>query len=345
MPRRTYISKIEKVAPGFKARITLLLCSNASGDYITKPLFINRSLNPRALKNVDKSKLPVYWRANSKAWVTSSIFRDWFLNCFVPEVETYLKIKNIDFKVLLILDNAPGHPKDLNHPNVEIVFLPPNTTSIIQPLDQGIISTFKAFYIRQTFQLILDKMDSNPNMTVTELWKNFSILNCIKIVETSLKELKQSTLNGSWKNIWPEIVAKNNAVPPLHVEVSRILTIGQRFSGEGFDDMNEDDIYEIMNEGTDLTETDLIQLTTESPSVSNLAQDDVTSVEDICESIPSFTLKRIREGLSLVEKMKSFFTTNDPSLERSSKIIREIDINLAPYYEIEKELKKPPTKN
>ena len=52
--------------------------------------------------------------------------------------------------------------------------------------------------------------------------------------------------------------------------MSRILTIGQRFSGEGFDDMNEDDIYEIMNESTDLTETDLIQLTTESPSVSNL---------------------------------------------------------------------------
>ena len=149
-----------------KGRITLLLCSNASGDYITKPLFINRSLNP---------------------------------NCFVPEVETYLKIKNIDFKVLLILDNAPEHPKDLNHPNVEIVFLPPNTTSIIQLLYQGIISTFKAFYIQQTFQLILDKIDSNPNMTVTELWKNFSILKCIKIVETSLKKLKQFTLNGSWK--------------------------------------------------------------------------------------------------------------------------------------------------
>ena len=59
-------------------------------------------------------------------------------------------------------------------------------------------------------------------------------------------------------------------MPPLHVKVSRILTIGQRFSGEGFDDMKQDDIYEIMNESTDLTETDLIQLTTESPSVSNL---------------------------------------------------------------------------
>ena len=72
--------------------------------------------------------------------------------------------------------------------------------------------------------------------------------------------------------------------------------------------MNEDDIYEIMTECTDLTETDLIQLTTESPSVSNIAQD---------ESTPSFTLKRMGEGLSLVEKIKSFFKTNDPSLERS----------------------------
>ena len=97
------------------------------------------------MKNVDKTKLAAYWQANIKAWVTSTIFRYWFLNCFVPEVETYMKFKNIDFKVVLILDNAPGHPKDLNHPNVEIVFLPPNTMSIIQPLDQGIISTFKAF--------------------------------------------------------------------------------------------------------------------------------------------------------------------------------------------------------
>ena len=76
--------------------------------------------------------------------------------------------------------------------------------------------------------------------------EKFSILNCIKIVETSLKELKQSTLNGSWQNIWPAIVAKNKAVPPLHVDESRILMLGQRFSREGFDDMNEADIYEII---------------------------------------------------------------------------------------------------
>ena len=66
---------------------------------------------------------------------------DWFHNCFVPQVERYLAGTNLSFKVLLLLDNAPGHLTDLNgaHPNVEVMFLPLNTTSLIQPLDQGLI--------------------------------------------------------------------------------------------------------------------------------------------------------------------------------------------------------------
>ncbi|GFT59393.1 tigger transposable element-derived protein 1 [Trichonephila clavipes] len=53
LPNRTYIAKDEKTASGHKAskdRVTLLLCSNASGDRMLKPLLINKSLRPRALK-------------------------------------------------------------------------------------------------------------------------------------------------------------------------------------------------------------------------------------------------------------------------------------------------------
>lgn len=96
MPARTYLSKNEKTAKGFKAakdRVSLLLCSNASGDFITKPLVIHRALNPRAFKGMDKTKLPVYWRANKRAWMTAVLFKDWFYNLFVPEVEAYMKKK------------------------------------------------------------------------------------------------------------------------------------------------------------------------------------------------------------------------------------------------------------
>ncbi|GFV33817.1 tigger transposable element-derived protein 1 [Trichonephila clavipes] len=102
-----------------------------------KPLLINKSLRPRALKGKDLKQLPVHWMANPKAWMTTAIFTEWFNNCFVPEVEAYMKEKSLDFKVLLIVDNAASHP-ELEHLNVQLVFLPPNTTSLIQALDQGI---------------------------------------------------------------------------------------------------------------------------------------------------------------------------------------------------------------
>ncbi|GFT61654.1 tigger transposable element-derived protein 1 [Trichonephila clavipes] len=147
LPNRTYIAKDEKIASGHKAskdRVTLLLCSDASGDRMLKPLLINKSLRPRALKGKDLKQLSVHWMANLKAWMTTAIFTEWFNNCFVPELEAYMKEKSLDFKVLLIVDNAASHP-ELEHPNVQLVFLPPNTTSLIQPLDQGI----KSIILRQ----------------------------------------------------------------------------------------------------------------------------------------------------------------------------------------------------
>ncbi|GFW10769.1 tigger transposable element-derived protein 1 [Trichonephila clavipes] len=140
LPNCTYIAKDEKTASGHKAskdRVTLLLFSNASGDRMLKPLLINKSLRPRALKGKYLKQLPVHWMANPKAWRTTAIFTEWFNNCFVPEVEAYMKEKSMDFKVLLIVDNAASHP-ELEHLNVQLVFLPPNTTSLIQALDQGI---------------------------------------------------------------------------------------------------------------------------------------------------------------------------------------------------------------
>ncbi|GFY33141.1 tigger transposable element-derived protein 1 [Trichonephila clavipes] len=165
LPNRTYIAKDEKTASGHKAskdRVTLLLCSNASGDRMLKPLLINKSLRPRALKGKDLKQLPVHWMANPKAWMTTAIFTEWFNNCFVPEVEAYMKEKSLDFKVLLIVDNAASHP-ELEHLNVQLVFLPPNTTSLIQALDQGI----KNIILRQHKLLVGDALSDNDIIDLT----------------------------------------------------------------------------------------------------------------------------------------------------------------------------------
>ncbi|XP_071057392.1 tigger transposable element-derived protein 1-like [Onthophagus taurus] len=167
MSRRTFIARDEKVFPGFKAakgRLMLMLRRNTASDCKLKPLLVYRSENPRALKNKYKSGLPVIWKSNQKAWVTASLFEDWFRNHFVPEVERYCSSKNIAFNMilLLIIDNAPGHSAAnlMNYdPRVKVMFLPPNTTSLLQSIYQGVIKRFKAYYTRRSFRRLNESMN------------------------------------------------------------------------------------------------------------------------------------------------------------------------------------------
>ncbi|UYV84343.1 hypothetical protein LAZ67_X001898 [Cordylochernes scorpioides] len=292
MPTRTYIAKSEKNASGFKAakdRVTLLLCSNASGDRMLKPLLVNRSLKPRALKGKDLNTLPVHWMANKKAWVTTAIFTEWFNKCFAPEVENYMKEMGLEFKILLILDNAPGH-LNLEHPNIKIVFFPPNTTSLIQPLDQGIISTFKKYYVKFTFQFIFDKLESDT-ITVTEVWKQFNILNCVDHVALAIAEIKSQTLNACWKAAWPECVSKRNESNRTTIVTSDIISIAKEIGGEGFDDFGEHDIEELLVDEA-LSDNDILESMVDTTK-------DFETVDSELEDVTPLDEKLLREGLQL----------------------------------------------
>ncbi|GFS49758.1 tigger transposable element-derived protein 1 [Trichonephila clavipes] len=242
LPNRTYIAKDEKTASGHKEskdRVTLLLCSNASGDRMLKPLLINKSLRPLALKGKDLKQLSVHWMANPKTWMTTAFFTEWFNNCFVLEVEAYMKEKSLDFKVLLIVDNAASHPQ-LEHPNVQLVFLPPNTISLIQPLDQGIIATFKKYYIKTTYKFILNKLE-NEFLTVKDVWKQFSIFDCLIHVGSASVQIRPRTLNACWKKIWPACVTDNTTTQTSTLS-NEIINLAHEIGGDGFNTFSHDDI-------------------------------------------------------------------------------------------------------
>lgn len=80
--------------------------------------------------------------------------------------ETYLRRFNSYIsrtkhqKVLLLIDNAPSHVlSHLDLPYVEVLPLPPNTTSKLQPLDAGMISSFKRHYRCRQLQHTVDQCD------------------------------------------------------------------------------------------------------------------------------------------------------------------------------------------
>lgn len=270
MPNRTFLSKSERSAPGFKAakdRISLLFCANASGDFKVKPMMIYRSLNPRALKGKNKNQLPVFWRANKKSWVTGALFLEWFNECFIPEVKNYLSSANLDFKVLLVIDNAPGHPSTLvgAHPNIQVKFLPPNTTSLIQPLDQGVFAAFKLYYTRRCFQRILDSIELDSAETITSSWKKFNVADCIADIDSSLMELKPSSINACWKNLWPEVVIQENQPPLLTNQEEAIVNLAHKIGGEGFEDVRCEEIRDLIeSHRNELNEKELDEITDET---------------------------------------------------------------------------------
>ncbi|XP_066943489.1 tigger transposable element-derived protein 1-like [Macrobrachium rosenbergii] len=204
MPQQSYIHKEATMMPGFKAykyRLTFLLGGNVAG-YKLKPLMVYHSENPRALKRIDKHMLPVHYHHNKKAWMTAMLFEDWFVRCFIPEVKDYCRENKIPFKILLILDNAPTHPQNIGdfNENVKVVFLPPNTTSLIQPMDQVAVATFKAYYLRNTFAQAVQATD-NEEKDLRTFWKEFNVLNSIMNIGKAWKEVKKECMNGLWKNL------------------------------------------------------------------------------------------------------------------------------------------------
>ncbi len=124
-----------------------MACAHASGSIKLPLVFIHKSTNPRCFKNLDKKDLPLHYYAQKSSWMDSTIFKKWFHEKFVPLCRKALREKGLAF---LVLDNAPSHPDvqsiSSEDGQIKCLYLPPNTTSLIQPMDQGVLEALKRHY-------------------------------------------------------------------------------------------------------------------------------------------------------------------------------------------------------
>lgn len=171
--KKTYIFSEENCANGkySKERVTLLFAVSKTGEKL-KPLFIGKSQRPRCFKNIDLKHMPLFYEYNCKSWMTINIFTKW-----LNDVNALMTRENR--KILLLLDNAPVHPKDLEFTNIELFYFPPNTTSKIQPLDQGIIKVFKDGYRKILNADIISRMEIDSEITFEKQLQKINVLDAI----------------------------------------------------------------------------------------------------------------------------------------------------------------------
>ena len=140
-----------------KDRLTVALCTNATGTDKLKQIVIAKAARPRCFGKTFNPNSLVHYKSNANAWMTTREFHD-FLESLNKQMS------NANKHILLLLDNCASHSQPvvpLTH--VKLHFLPPNTTSHIQPSDAGIIENFKAHYRKQLVRLYVQCIDDHEH--------------------------------------------------------------------------------------------------------------------------------------------------------------------------------------
>ena len=162
-----------------------MLCCSATGEKL-KPLVIGTAARPRAFKQniVTPDNLPVTWKHNKMAWMTTAVFEDWLsqLN------ETMKKKKG---RIILFVDNATSHvvSKKLQ---CSCQFLPPHLTSELQPFDQGIIQAMNANYRKSMLHNLLAAV--GKFITATEFAKFVTVFDAIRWIGSAWHNVREETI-------------------------------------------------------------------------------------------------------------------------------------------------------
>ena len=67
-------------------------------------------------------------------------------------------------KVVLVIDSCPAHPQIENLKSIKLFFLPLNTTSKVQPMDQGEICLLKTQYRKNLVSKIIQSTEKKKTL-------------------------------------------------------------------------------------------------------------------------------------------------------------------------------------
>ena len=297
-----------------KERLTIALCANADGSHKLDPLIIGQSAKPRCFTNVNLENISMTYCNNKKAWMLATIFQDW-----LQEFNKVVAEKYGDQKVLLLLDNCRSHKTDgLVLSNVDVHFLPPNTTSKIQPMDAGVIMSFKKHYRSLHIKWILDKVQRGNDIKDLKM----DVLQAIRYVVKSWEEITPETIHNCWKHtkILPDtmnIESSNlSSNMPTSSELTQMLTtlnLSNQMPIEEFLNIPEEEIiYEVLDDKIIEELVEVYKKQPEAPTDNNdnEEEDDSTEPEII----------NANEALKSLEIVHAFLLQQENSKEQLKQV-------------------------
>ncbi|XP_069354655.1 tigger transposable element-derived protein 4-like [Maniola hyperantus] len=298
-PDQTLKFKGEKCVGGklFKERITVLVVANMSGTEKRKLMVIGKS-NLQCFKNI--KQLPVTYKANKSAWMTAQFFEE-----EVRKWDAELKGR----KILLLVDNSPAHPLILNLRNIELALFPANTTSVLQPMDQSVISSLKGIY---TWKLLMELIESDGKTSI-------NMLQAMNFISEAWKETTAATIRDSFRQAG---FCHNDTVETEQCDSEEIGTVSdwvKQFNiPHHFNEhlQKYKDIDQDLATTASLTDEDVLSLESESKEKQNEDEED----DPLDDSEPPPTIQKALDAVKLLEKL---FLFNEDDFTTCLKYLRK----------------------
>jgi hypothetical protein len=199
--------------------ITVLLCVNSDSSDKQGPIVVGKSLKPRCFKNI--KKVPVKYHANKKAWMTTDIFMT-----FLRSLDASMGAEGR--KILLFVDNCAAYLQDMTFlRNVKVIQYPANCTSVLQPLDLGIIKYFKQLYRKCLVQTAVCLMDAGKDVDI-----KIDVLQAIHFTVAAWRQVSKPTVVNCFR--------KGGYGCELHAEADYKVTVDEEEDDDDDDGFHED---------------------------------------------------------------------------------------------------------
>jgi len=123
--------------------------------------------------------------------MTGVLFKEWI-------VALDRRMKGENRHIIMFVDNFSGHSPNKNEApyrltNTVLAYFPANCTSVIQPMDMGIINAFKIRYRTQVVSRRLQQIEYGDN------GKEINVLNAINYVDFAWRNTTTSTIQNCWR--------------------------------------------------------------------------------------------------------------------------------------------------
>lgn len=199
--------------------------------------------------------------------------------------------------ILLTVDNCPAHPSVQNLDFIKLAFLPPNTTSLLLPMDQGIIKALKVKFRKQLVLKIINREEQGKEPTI-------SVLDAILMLSDAWNDISTTTIKNCFRHAG------------LYLETETISDESEFFPEENFLHFVEADVA--LWTSAEPNEEEIVNYILNASEDENENDDEM---EEIVNKVPS-----ISEVYFSINQIRTFVSLNsDINTPETSMALKNID--------------------